>query len=643
MVSKEKRDSVILAAKLKEIATTFGKIQLCVAGALLSALVCAAYADDPDALTLAHDGRTTYRIAVSATASPQVKAVAKDFQSIFGEMTGAVIPMVTDNQPMGEREIIIGPSKHLDNLAMYIDWDALGEQEYVIRTHGPHLALFGGPFGGTRNAVYTFLDEHLGCRFYSPDFTVIPKRSDLVIGTTHVEKVPVFEARNVNGGRVGKPLWALRMRLSYFHQEAVHWLQEHKSLCDEADAWNKFARDPLLAGSYFFAGNPIRRPRHIDEFHTLGLDMLVPSSLFEEHPDYFGLRSGLYDGKRHPANGICPTSPGVFKVVVDSAKEWIRQAPYARIISISMADVYYACGCERCAEAGKKWTYTQAVTAAGKPTRPANNRWTVGNVRAAGVLLDFVNRVADEIHKEFPDILVHTFAYIWTDYPPENWRPADNLIIDFAPLSECGYHSLSQCDYNENLRGYWTQLRLWTKKCPRVWIWRYATHHGSEPGPVLTNQRQYFQELAFAGVKGVMVHLCGGTDQWLGELRAYVYAKLMWDPEYDVDAGMAEYCAHAYGAAAGPMLQYIRETQDSGNYGPKIARFASVPGYHHPGSGVGSHVEADPLSRWLDLLAAAEAKAADDPGSLARVRFQHDCLASYMKSREQDKDNTQGG
>ena len=95
---------------------------------MLFILASATFGADPDALLLARNGRTTYRIAIAQDAAPQVKAVALDFQKIFREMTGATIPMVTDKQPMGPREIVIGPSKHLDELAMHIDWEALGEE-----------------------------------------------------------------------------------------------------------------------------------------------------------------------------------------------------------------------------------------------------------------------------------------------------------------------------------------------------------------------------------------------------------------------------------------------------------------------------------------------------------------------------------
>ena len=178
---------------------------------------------DPDELVLARDGRTDCRVVIAESADPQVKAVAADFVQIFQEMTGAEIPLVTDAAPMGAHEILIGPSRHLDELCMYIDWEALGEEGYVIRTRspsplhpgGPHLALFGGPMGGTRNAVYTFLDEHLGRRFYSSNLTVIPTRPDLRIGILHEEAAPAFKWRRLSVSQSpDHARWRCRTRLN---------------------------------------------------------------------------------------------------------------------------------------------------------------------------------------------------------------------------------------------------------------------------------------------------------------------------------------------------------------------------------------------------------------------------------------------
>ena len=79
---------------------TPNRLHVLVVASVVGALACDAFAGDPDALRLAHGGRTTYRLAVADDASPQVRAVAKDFQRIFREMTGAELLLLTDNEPM---------------------------------------------------------------------------------------------------------------------------------------------------------------------------------------------------------------------------------------------------------------------------------------------------------------------------------------------------------------------------------------------------------------------------------------------------------------------------------------------------------------------------------------------------------------
>ena len=255
-------------------------------GLLLLCLALPALSD-PDRLVLAQNGRSSYRVVIAQEPTPQVEAVARDFVELFGRITGAVIPLATDGTPMTDHEIVIGPGRHLERLALHIDWDALGEEGYVIRTANRHLVLFGGPRGGTRNAVYTFLDEHLGCRFYSPEFTVIPMNKDLAIDPLHIEKVPVFNARNVNVVQAADPRWASRMRLNLLFRQASFWLPEDQA---KKWSWTQYTSSPFLAGTWFFAGRPERIRRHYVDIHTLHEKMLLPSSLFEAHSDYFAFR-----------------------------------------------------------------------------------------------------------------------------------------------------------------------------------------------------------------------------------------------------------------------------------------------------------------------------------------------------------------
>ena len=626
--------------------TRMKQLTLCKACAWLAVgvLLSTARAADPDALILAREGRTEYRVVIAESAEPQVKAVAADFVQIFRQMTGAEIPLMTDAEPMAAHEIMIGPSTHLDELAMYVDWAALGDEGYVIRTQGAHLALFGGPRGGTRNAVYTFLDEHLGCRFYSPELNFVPARPELAIGVTHVEAVPVFEARNVNVAQSADPYWSSRNRVNYIYRQARHWLPK-----EEQDAFSmaEFATHPMVAGSWFFAGCPVPKPsrhRGVDdvhgeeEIHSLHKDMLLPSALYEEHPDYFAFRheDGIQgDGRRNVRHGNCPTSEGAYKVILENAKQWLRREPWARIISVSQVDRYYACACPRCLKAYEEraGVFTQPLRPDDSPVRPSRNRWTAGNAREAAVFLDFVNRAADEIHEEFPDVYIHTLAYYWTRYPPDNWEPTDKLIIDYEFLMECRYHSIGQCPFNEDVYGFWTTLRRWTKKCAHVHIWDSCYGHSVAPYPVLKYRELFYREMAMAGVDGIRIHMCGGPNQWLGELRAYIYAKLIWNPDYDIAAGIAEYCRHAYGKAAAPMLQYVLDTQDPASYELEDwSRGAKVPGGHIIPS---DRVKDDVLKRWDQLFEDAAAAVADDQASLERVQVQRKSHTVYVEQRAQ--------
>ena len=66
-------------------------------------------------LELAKDGKSEYRVVVAKGAEEPIPAVAKEFVMFFEEITGVKLPIVSDAGPMREKEIIIGPSKHLAN------------------------------------------------------------------------------------------------------------------------------------------------------------------------------------------------------------------------------------------------------------------------------------------------------------------------------------------------------------------------------------------------------------------------------------------------------------------------------------------------------------------------------------------------
>jgi len=398
--------------------------------------------------------------------------------------------------------------------------------------------------------------------------------------------------------------------------------------------------DPRLAKSLMYASN--KRYRQGCWLHTLGPGGLLPRSYFEEHPEYFGVD---HLGKRDPGITPCLTHPDVLPIVVKNARQWLTDRPGSNIISVSQSDKPWRdfCHCPNCGEAGKKFTYRTNENPLGrfpygnlpgwadpKLTRPA---WDPAGaefnspVGATGLLLEFVNRVAGELQKDHPDVLVHTLAYYWTMYPPEEIALHPNVVLELAPLNSCRYHRLPNCRWSEGFKGSWTALRRWRKLTPHTWVWIYDTmNHEAvfRQHPALKYLDLYFRQLKHAEIRGVYI-AANGLDRWywMNDLRSYVTAKLLWDPEYDVEKGMEEFAGAYYGNAAEAMLVYLKSTQEAANYEENPAHPNPVQKRVHGFHGFGGYVKAtkEAIRRWDGFFDEAEDKAADEPEFLERVKL----------------------
>lgn len=617
----------------------FKPLTISCSGLLLLVVSGLGQASEP--LTLAHEGRSEYQVVIAKGAPGPIPAVAEDFVDHFQKITGARLAILTDDAPMTRHEILIGPSRHLDALALYIDGEKLGREGYVIRTYGnqprgQYLLLFGGPMRGTLNAVYAFLEDHLGCRWYTPTFSVVPAKPDLRIDLIHEERTPPFEGRWIYHADSADAAWAARNRINCI-SPSLKWVRppfDHRVV-------DEIVSDPLLANALVFA---TARPYRGSEYyvHTLGQNGLLSRGYFESHPEYFGIGG---DGKRDARITPCLANPEVLAIVVGAARRWLDQTPGANMISISQSDAISVddyCHCPNCRASWEKYTYTPALNPSSefpyarlpgwanpRHIRPA---WDPGqyHVGATGLLLDFASRVAENLESDHPGLLVHTFAYYWSTFPPENVKAHPNVVVDFAPLNACHYHPFGCCEYNEQWKGISTAINRWTKTASHVWTWLYDANSGTRPPwPGLNHLGLKFRELAMAGVQGAQFHANDFRDWfWMRPLRSYIFAKILWDPRYDVESGIREFVGAYYGAAAGPMLSYVESTQDPDSY----LRMSQVPSLKrkwkvmHQLEGFHSNNWAMPsnqsIRNWDALFDEAERSADQEiPEILERVKM----------------------
>jgi hypothetical protein len=476
-------------------------------GTFLAALVVAgacypsAGAED---LLLAENGRSAYRIVIAENASPAVRHGAEELQRFLAEMTGAALPIVSDREPATEQEILVGESARFQQAGLSLDCASLGEEGYHLKTVGRRLAIAGSPQRGALYGVYGLLEDHLGCRWFTPEVSRIPKTARLIVPPLDDRKIPVLEYREPYMFECFDGDWSARNRMNG-HGARL-----------EAKHGGKTAIHTLA--------------------HTFSA-LVPPEKYFSTHPEYFS----LVGGKRQSGYAqLCCTNEDVIRLCTEATLAAMKSHPAGRIFSVSQNDCFLYCECENCQKLAK-----------------------VEDSQMAPVLA-LVNRVAEAAEKEFPQNTVETLAYQWTRKPPKNIRPRKNVLIELCSIECCFSHPLATCDSPEN-RQFREDVENWSKAGARLWVWDYTTNFANYLMPfpnhrVLRDNIRYFTA---HGVKGIFEEDTYDTPHSeLAGLDGYLMAKFLWNPDYDENRAITEFLSAYYGPAAESVRKYLDLLRD---------------------------------------------------------------------------------
>ncbi len=455
-----------------------------------------------DALTLADKAQSPYRIVIPADAVPAERYAAAELQHYLEAMSGAKLPIVSDGEPRGDREIVLGASnRRIADLGLKPDSVRLGADGFWLKTASSALVVAGGRPRGTLYGVYTLLDDVLGVRWWTPDAELVPKVQSLTVPELDQVQTPAFEYREVYWRAVTQnPIFAARQRLN--------------------------AGLTAEQGGAAFICYP--------SCHSL--DELIPRTLFTNHPEYFPLIRGQ---RQTGYTQRCLSNPAVVALAIATVRRWIHEHPEAAIISVTQNDNGEYCRCPTC---------RALDDAEGSP---------------AASFIQFVNAIAEDIERDYPQLWIDTFAYQYTRTPPKTIRPRRNVVVRLCSIECCFAHPFDRCTSEENRR-FVADAAIWQHIATKLYVWDYTTNfrHYQQPFPdlgVLQPNLRFFRD---HGVKGVFEQ--GNYTSKLGELeglRSYLLAKLLWDPEADVARHTREFLKGYYGAAAPGIQTYLDRLQ----------------------------------------------------------------------------------
>ncbi|MDR3121125.1 MAG: DUF4838 domain-containing protein [Clostridiales bacterium] len=463
-------------------------------------------------ILLADHGSCLGPVWVDALAADTEFYAAEEASRFLSQITGASFPVLRGGQ-MPTTCVVVGDS---DILRADVD---LGQEGFALRTVGKRAVIVGGRPRGVLYGVYSFL-ERLGCRWFSSKVSHIPRRDKLVIPALDLRETPALEYREIYYEDSRDANWSARNKLN----------------------GNSMELDSARGGkiSYF---------PFVHTFNSL----LSPEDYFDEHPEYFS----LVNGERLRENTqLCLTNPDVLRLCVAKVEQWIKERPDANIISVSQNDCYNPCQCENC----KRIDDEQGTH--------------------AGSLIWFLNQLADQIGEKYPHVVIDTLAYQYTRPAPKTLRPRPNICVRLCSIECCFAHPLRDCDhissFGNRIRGdsFQKDLADWAKICDRLYIWDYVVNfsHYVMPFPnfhVLGDNIRYFIENHVKGIfeEGATT-VYGGAE--LAELRAYVLAKLLWNPKSDTNELVEEFITGYYQAASAPILAYFNLIHSKLRENPKI-------------------------------------------------------------------------
>ena len=440
----------------------------------------------PSQVLLSREGRALAGIVTAPGASAPVRHAAAELARFLGEVTGGKFNVSQKLEGDGPA-LLVGPRAARAADPQFTT-EGLGEEGIVIRTQGNRILLAGGEPRGTLYAVYTFLEDYVGCRWWTPKASTIPKKPTLRVPFLDVRYVPIFEYRSSNWREAFDPDWAVRNKMN--------------GIGSRLDATR---------------GGMIRYEGFVHTFYRL----IPPGKYFKIHPDWFAMIGGKRVWKRAQ---LCLTNEEMRKELEKNLAARLRKDPSARIASISQNDWHGRCRCPKCAALEKK---------EGSP---------------AGPLIWFVNQVAADLEKEFPKVAFDTLAYQYTRKPPLHVRPRPNVIVRLCSI-ECSFaRPLSDPINKKFLR----DLQGWSKICNRLYIWDYVTdfRHYLLPLPNIPVLGPNLALFAKNHVKGVFeegAYDTAGAE--MAPLKNWVLAKLLWNPFLDSKALVREFLDGYYGPA----------------------------------------------------------------------------------------------
>lgn len=521
-------------------------------------------------VVLAEGGKAkAFILQTQPVQSAEVKQAVDDLKTYLGKISGAEFSSGS-SLPTGYKGNVILVGRLTPQIIKKFGLESRNVPQVkgsVMITDGNELLLAGSDDFGVVMAVYNFLEDSLGVHWWTPWEESVPKMDTLKAPELDLIDAPSFPLGNEMDSHslayFGK--WAFRNRLSNWRadEEAIE-----NRLCPEA---------------------------------LRSLDTILPMPIRKSNKN----STALIDGQRIPLSmGLCWTKPALQKYVANKELLQIAKNIAACKKEHIPAPLFYYLG----PDSGCGWCQCDACESV-----------RVLDESNAGPVLKFVNFVAADVAKKYPNLLIAMPAAGGTWAVPHVTKPADNVMVVW---------------FNQNMRITRAMVdRLntvaredyegWTKIAQTTGAFYYGDARGlggglggaagsGWPTPsvyAFDKNIKYFKRF---NAKFFHLDCTPGVFSDMPDLKMWLSARLLLDANRSAETDLSTFLKGYYGPAGREVRKYLSELQRFAQVTPgSVSYGAELPDY--------SFLTTEFLQTAEDIWNSAAAAVKDDAVFSQRV------------------------
>jgi len=266
---------------------------------------------------------------------------------------------------------------------------------------------------------------------------------------------------------------------------------------------------------------------YVHTFHRL-----IPwQTYFKEYPEFFAFMNG-----KRIIDQVCPSHPEVLRIMVNKLRDEMKLQPDKQVWSVSQDDNFSYCTCERCSE---------IMEAEGSP---------------AGPIIHLVNAIADT----FPQKTISTLAYQYSRKAPALVKPRPNVHIMLCSIE---LNRSQAIETDPRSVSFLRDLEDWGKISDNIYLWDYTVDfaHSISPFPNYHVLQPNIQLFVKNKVRAHFQQSNTGAGHEFSELKSWLLAKLLWNPDAQLDTLVRDFTEGYYGPAGVWVRKYIYHLQDEIN------------------------------------------------------------------------------